>query len=390
MSFAKLSAAAVIATGFLLSIPAPAAFAETANLALDLQTCQSWNSLPSRLLSACTNILQADGLTTLGRSDALSQRGRAFQKLGENDWALADFNEALRVWKDNPVALVDRAEFYVATANFPAAIADYTRAIEINPKPSLLLERGHVYEGTGDPDHAIADFSKAAELEPNLPFGVYDRGRVYLRQENWTAAIADFDAAIKLDSNIKEIFLDRAVAHQRHLDLKEAEADFDSALALDPHWVLALEDRGIFFVSIGEFKKGIADYNSAIGAGPPSARTLTLRGVAYSGNGDTARAVEDFDRALAIDPKYDEASRQKLIAFARNATQRDPDRDLHECDELLTFQPRNVELLLRRASILSQKGRRDEALKSIDLVLQIQPGDKNALEQRARLVDTSH
>ena len=47
------------------------------------------------------------------------------------------------------------------------AIADFSKAIEIDPKSAIAYNnRGWAYEGKKDYDRAIADYSKAIEIDP--------------------------------------------------------------------------------------------------------------------------------------------------------------------------------------------------------------------------------
>jgi tetratricopeptide (TPR) repeat protein len=49
------------------------------------------------------------------------------------------------------------------------AIADYTRATDINPRyGAAYFNRGIAYQAKGDHDRAIADFTKAIEINPRL------------------------------------------------------------------------------------------------------------------------------------------------------------------------------------------------------------------------------
>ena len=63
------------------------------------------------------------------------------------------------------MAYNNRALAYMLLGNFKQAIADATKAIQINPKyvPAYQL-RGKIYQKLGDEAKAQADFAKAKEL----------------------------------------------------------------------------------------------------------------------------------------------------------------------------------------------------------------------------------
>ena len=59
-------------------------------------------------------------------------------------------------------------------------IADYTRAIELNPDDtSAYNDRGIAYADSGDLYHAILDFSKVIELDPDYAMAYNNRGISY-------------------------------------------------------------------------------------------------------------------------------------------------------------------------------------------------------------------
>lgn len=63
----------------------------------------------------------------------LRARGRLFEKLGKDDLALDDYNNAIAFKSDYWQAYVHRANFLARRKQFTQAILDYTKAIEIRP-----------------------------------------------------------------------------------------------------------------------------------------------------------------------------------------------------------------------------------------------------------------
>jgi tetratricopeptide (TPR) repeat protein len=56
-----------------------------------------------------------------------------------------------------------------AKGDHDGAIADYSRAIELDPKqPRVYINRGFAKQAKGDVDGAIADYNRASELAAKL------------------------------------------------------------------------------------------------------------------------------------------------------------------------------------------------------------------------------
>jgi len=94
-------------------------------------------------------------------------RGSMYQSQGDNDLAIADYDEILRLEPKADYTLYSRGIAYRDKGNLEQAIADLTEALGINPKYSPAYhERGVAYRMKGDREHAIADFREAIRLDP--------------------------------------------------------------------------------------------------------------------------------------------------------------------------------------------------------------------------------
>jgi tetratricopeptide (TPR) repeat protein len=125
-----------------------------------------------RRLAGCTRIIESSG-DSLNRAMAYGNRGLAYRMKGDNDRAIADYNEAIRLEPSNALAYNNRGAAYARAGDFDRAISDYTEAIRINPMPPVVgtpivnvyQNRGTAYAQTGDGEHAVADFTDQARAK---------------------------------------------------------------------------------------------------------------------------------------------------------------------------------------------------------------------------------
>lgn len=79
------------------------------------------------------------------------------------------------------------------------AIADYTRAIEIDPVlTSSFNGRGNARAAQGNVEEAIADFSRAIELNPDYALAYGNRGVAYQGLQRYRESLSDLNRAIEL------------------------------------------------------------------------------------------------------------------------------------------------------------------------------------------------
>ena len=118
-----------------------------------------------------------------------------------------------------------------ANGDFDGAIADYNRAIELDPRyAAAYSNRGNAKQANGDLDGAIADCSRAIELDPKDPMAHKYRGVAKKAKGDLEGAIADYNRAIELDPKYSAAYFHRGIAKQAKGDLKGAIGDINDAI----------------------------------------------------------------------------------------------------------------------------------------------------------------
>ena len=142
---------------------------------------------------------------------------------------------------------------------------DDTKEIEFDPKDFDAYNcRGVAYGNNGDFDRAAANFTRAIEIDPKdaLP---YDN-RCWLRAKanrDLPLALADCDAGVGLAPNNAKGLSNRGFLYLRLDRLDEAIADYDPALKINPRLAVALYGRGLCERKKGDQAGGDADVGAA-------------------------------------------------------------------------------------------------------------------------------
>jgi tetratricopeptide (TPR) repeat protein len=233
-----------------------------------------------------------------------------------------------------------RASAEAARREFEPAIADYGRALELEPENA-----GHYRDRAGarlaarQPVLAMSDLDAALKREPNDVETLMRRGELYLAARAPEKAKADFEAATKLAPDNSELpariglaygragLFEPALqqlnlwitAHPRSEDLplalnarcwtraawgKELEAalaDCDAALRKNKVSEV-MGNRGLVLLRMGRLDDAIVQYTAAIGQQPKLAPALYGRGLAELKKGDKAKGEADIAAANAIAP----------------------------------------------------------------------------------------
>lgn len=172
------------------------------------------------------------------------------------------------------------------------------------------VKRGISRFSKGDNEGAIADFNKAIELNPRMTEAHLNRGKARRAKGNLDGAISDYETAIELDSrmtsnnrDITQAYTNRGFIRANQFDLEGAIADFDKAIKVSPSDADSYIKRAEALLIKGDLQDAITDFDRGIALNPPaSAASLAYAGRGFTrllqNNEDEAR--KDFDKSLKL------------------------------------------------------------------------------------------
>jgi tetratricopeptide (TPR) repeat protein len=101
-----------------------------------------------------------------------------------------------------------RGTAYLKKGQYDAAIGEYSKALEINPRSAVAYyNRSVAYTNKGKYDKAVTDCSSALQLNPNDANSYYSRGVSYWHLGSKDEAMKDLQSAAKLKHKGAQDFL---------------------------------------------------------------------------------------------------------------------------------------------------------------------------------------
>ena len=107
------------------------------------------------------------GYTNTGENSVQDYYNRAtmYAAKGDNDRAIADYSQVIRLNPEFTSAYYLRGNTYTAKRNYDQAIADYSQVIQRQPdNVEVYSKRAEAYAQKGEKEKAIADYQKVVEL----------------------------------------------------------------------------------------------------------------------------------------------------------------------------------------------------------------------------------
>ena len=200
----------------------------------DADFCAGSAGTGDERIAACTRAITAGTLSTPNLAITFSNRGFEWRAKGDQDRAIADYTEAIRLNPQFANAFDNRGNAWRAKGDTDRAIADYTEAIRLNPQDAdFFINRGNAWRAKGDPDRAIADYTEAIRLNPRLTVAYNNRGVAYRAKGDLDRAIADCTEAIRLNPQYANAFFNRGIAKFFKGPVDAAASDFSEAIRLD-------------------------------------------------------------------------------------------------------------------------------------------------------------
>jgi len=260
-----------------------------------------------------------------GDQDAadLARRGSALVSRRDFAAALPLLSKAVAISPSEPEYLYLRGNAYWANGQNDLALADFDQVIKLKqdflpayiPKAALLLAKG-------DKSAAIAELDAVASLAPKAADLRFSLGLEYQKVDHFTESIHQFDLWLDehaVDSRKLSAYsarcLSRGLGNQ---ELGQALSDCDSAMLNAsktlPENSQAWAHRAVVRLRMGDYAKATSDCDHALKMMPKNALALYLRGVVESKTNKKTESDADLAAAEQIVPKLRERMSRVGIA----------------------------------------------------------------------------
>lgn len=223
----------------------------------------------------------------------------AYALAGNNEMALASFNDVIQKQPNSPIVYNNRAMFYQQQGKLQEAVNDFSRAIQIDPKyHHAITNRGFAYLEGGKPQVAEADLTQSLSIEPNQPFVLGMRGEARLLQGKIKEAIEDQKQAVQLDPQNAALHSDLGFSYYFSQNFPEALTQFNLAAQMAPEQMKVL-NPWIYTAMVRSNQKPAADAKfQAVLTQKPESRDSVDALLSF-----LMGATSEADLLKSIDPK---------------------------------------------------------------------------------------
>ncbi|HTD17181.1 MAG TPA: tetratricopeptide repeat protein, partial [Chthoniobacterales bacterium] len=245
----------------------------------------------------------------------LFNQARSEADAEQNDKAVADYTEAIRLKPDYAEAFNGRGQAYFKLKQFDKAISDYGDAIRIKADfADAYSNRAFAYTRIGQYEKALADCNEAIRIKPDFAEAYKNRANPHNSLQQYDDAINDCNEAIRLKQDYPEAYANRATGYNGLKQYDKAIADCDEALRLKPDLFQAHVIRGTTYNFQGQFDKAISDFTEAIRLQPDLADAYFFRGYSYISLKQYDASIADSTEAIRLNPSFANAYNNRAYA----------------------------------------------------------------------------
>lgn len=247
------------------------------------------------------------GTTNALEEEVMTLSRNALQQEAEGNFsaAIALYSKALEMVPDNAILWNNRGWTYYISGQLEAALADFSRAIQVEPNyVQAYTNRANVYNKMNCPEAALNDFTHVLRLDDRNAYNFYNMGATLQLLQRYPEAIEQFTTAIQLDSNDADYYIGRGLCNEALKRPNEALADFTQAVRINPGEPMSYFNRGNILYDLGRYETALKDFTKTLSLHPSFYMAYINRAATLEQLNQEEEAFQDLLKAVALNERH--------------------------------------------------------------------------------------
>ncbi len=169
-------------------------------------------------------------------------QGIALDNLQKYQAAIDAYNKAIALYQNDPWLWNNRGESYLELKLYDRAIANFAKAIEIDPQKSFIPwnNLGKLYYQQGNYEEAVAAYQQSIQVKDDYVPALIGMGNAQKFLGKLSLALHAYNQAVKVNPKSYEAWYSKGLMEESLLQDQEAIKAYRKAIQLKPDWQLAL------------------------------------------------------------------------------------------------------------------------------------------------------
>lgn len=220
------------------------------------------------------------------------------------EFALEEYEEAIRLDVDNVNAYISRASLNADLGNWERSLDDLTRALRQCPDSQIARAmRASALAELNRFADADAEFAHVLKLQPDDQYALKQYAISLCRRGRHRDAIPFMERALRTDPDAPLLLLYCAEVHRGAGNRATAEVYISAAKNADPHSPDPHIAHANLWLHFDELANALHELDLAVQLGTTKPAVYALRGRVNTALGYYDEAISDFDRAIEADDR---------------------------------------------------------------------------------------
>ncbi|XP_056873227.1 tetratricopeptide repeat protein 13 isoform X2 [Takifugu flavidus] len=227
---------------------------------------------------------------------------KSLQDIKNADLALYELNRVITLEPNWPEVYEQRAEILSPLGRISEALADLSRAVQLQPSARLYRHRGTLLFISEDYVAAMEDFQQSLELKKNQPIAMLYKGLTFFHRGLLKEAIETFREALKLKSDFIDAYKSLGQAYRELGDFESAMESFQKALLLDQNHIQSLQLRGMMLYHHGSLQEAIGNFKRCLQLEPYNEVCQYMKGLSHVAMGQFYEGIKAQTKVMLNAP----------------------------------------------------------------------------------------
>ncbi|XP_051909359.1 tetratricopeptide repeat protein 13 isoform X2 [Hippocampus zosterae] len=227
---------------------------------------------------------------------------KSHQDIKNADLALYELTRVITLEPNWPEVYEQRAEILSPLGRISEALADLTKAIQLQPSARLYRHRGTLLFISEDYVAASEDFQQSLELKKNQPIAMLYKGLTFFHRGLLKEAIETFKEALKLKSDFIDAYKSLGQAYRELGDFDAAMESFQKALMLNQNHIQSLQLRGMMLYHHGSLQEAISNFKRCLQLEPYNEVCQYMKGLSHVAMGQFYEGIKAQTKVMLNDP----------------------------------------------------------------------------------------
>lgn len=259
--------------------------------------------------------------------------------------------------------------FYELLKNFDV-LSQVEGGLEDKKRKGRLIQKGDDYLSEGNYDQALEFYDQAISEENQPALAFFKKGKIFLEKNSLEKAKEAFQDSLDLDPENPEAWAHLGDIYRKIGEKDRAVETYDKALDYDEDHLGAWRGKGKALYELGMYDEALLSFERILEIEPKECEAWNDKGLCHLEKGEYKEALDCFNSALSIEPGFEDALLNKALVFEKLDK---INQALDVAEKLVELYPKEAEYHYMKGAYLKGRGEVEEAWKSIQRCLQLDP-----------------